>query len=414
MAYIGIGNIAKKIKNCYIGVDGIAKKVSKAYIGINGIARLWWSTAVECPLVYSGRVGDMSQGRCDYCGVASNDNFIFYCGGGPKTSSSYINNSVDRYNISGTRTVCSTYPMVVKNNMGISGDKYAVFAAGANSSSGTTYVRAYNTSGTQSSPSNLSYARMSSNNMEIFAHNRYYVLGGGISIKGTNLEGSSVRSSTIVEQAEYYSSSLAKTVVSTTFLKDITGSANCFSNAPFTGTTADKNYIIVGGGKIWDRQTLGDITSSANYNVYAYNSGWSRTTLTSFPSEINPGYLLAHSLSNGLYLVDTAYDDDWRYDNNLVQSRLTNPFWITYDVDPVTVDDYIVGFGDYGETIKYVFTVIDKNGIITYCDTLPTNPYVEEGDYMTLGALKNRLFVSGGRESSKVASTIVEVYDIIT
>ena len=33
---------------------------------------------------------------------------------------------------------------------------------------------------------------------------------------------------------------------------------------------------------------------------------------------------------------------------------------------------------------------------------------------MTLGALKNRLFVSGGRESSKVASTIVEVYDIIT
>ena len=417
MAYIGIGNIAKKIKNCYIGVDGIAKKVSKAYIGINGIARLWWSTAVECPLVYSGRIGDMSSGKRN-AARASNNNYLFIACGGPRTGSSYVTNTVDKYNLAGTRSSCSTYPLSTYDQIAISGTDYALFAGGYSydTSAGTNYVRAYNTSGTQVSPSSLSYVRRGSNAMEEFAHNRYNVLGGGIAIRGTNLEGSSVNFTTIVEQAEYYSSTLTKTVASTTFLRDITGSSNCFSSQPWTGVTADKNYIIVGGGNIWDRQTLGDIVSETNTKVYAYNSGWSKTALTSFPSDISMGYFKAYSLSNGVYLLDTGYDDDWHYDNNLVLTRLVNPFWISYESDayPVVVGDHIVGFGDYGETITYVFTVIDKNGIFTYCPTPPSDEYKVEGDYIQLGGFKNRLFVWGGKVSSKVCSTIVEAYDIIT
>ena len=37
-AYIGVNNVARKIKKGYIGVNGVARKIKKAYIGINSIA----------------------------------------------------------------------------------------------------------------------------------------------------------------------------------------------------------------------------------------------------------------------------------------------------------------------------------------------------------------------------------------
>ena len=44
-AYIGVNNIARKVKSNYIGVNGVARKVKKAYIGdANGKARLWWQS----------------------------------------------------------------------------------------------------------------------------------------------------------------------------------------------------------------------------------------------------------------------------------------------------------------------------------------------------------------------------------
>ena len=38
--YIGVNNVAKKVKCYYIGVDGKARKVKKMYVGVNGVARL--------------------------------------------------------------------------------------------------------------------------------------------------------------------------------------------------------------------------------------------------------------------------------------------------------------------------------------------------------------------------------------
>ncbi len=40
--YIGIGGVAKNVKNIYIGVGGVAKQVKKAYIGVGGVAKLWY------------------------------------------------------------------------------------------------------------------------------------------------------------------------------------------------------------------------------------------------------------------------------------------------------------------------------------------------------------------------------------
>lgn len=38
-AYIGVNNVARKIKNGYIGVDNTARKIKKGYIGVSGVAR---------------------------------------------------------------------------------------------------------------------------------------------------------------------------------------------------------------------------------------------------------------------------------------------------------------------------------------------------------------------------------------
>ena len=45
--YIGINNVAHKIKNIYVGVNGVARKVKSAYIGDeNGIARQWYTSGI--------------------------------------------------------------------------------------------------------------------------------------------------------------------------------------------------------------------------------------------------------------------------------------------------------------------------------------------------------------------------------
>lgn len=57
-SYVGIDNVARKVKSLYIGVDGVARKVKKAYIGVDGIAREWYSSGKK---LSSCAVGDIVQ-----------------------------------------------------------------------------------------------------------------------------------------------------------------------------------------------------------------------------------------------------------------------------------------------------------------------------------------------------------------
>lgn len=44
--YIGVGGVARKVKQPYIGVNSVARKVKKGYIGINGVARQFLSGGI--------------------------------------------------------------------------------------------------------------------------------------------------------------------------------------------------------------------------------------------------------------------------------------------------------------------------------------------------------------------------------
>lgn len=77
-AYLGINNIARKIKKGYIGVNGVAKKIKKAYIGVAGIARLCWSGG---ELKYKGQgVISLAETRSNLTGAATKNHAFFFGG----------------------------------------------------------------------------------------------------------------------------------------------------------------------------------------------------------------------------------------------------------------------------------------------------------------------------------------------
>lgn len=54
--YVGVNDVARKVKTMYVGVNGVARKVKKIYVGVNGVARLCYE-----PSVYKGYISVSSS-----------------------------------------------------------------------------------------------------------------------------------------------------------------------------------------------------------------------------------------------------------------------------------------------------------------------------------------------------------------
>lgn len=92
--YIGVDNIARKIKNAYVGVDGKARKIKAVYVGVNGIARLVWKLGGRLGKVKNylsvkkttgcvanteyGSVTSYSHSVSEYTGVSSKNPKVVY------------------------------------------------------------------------------------------------------------------------------------------------------------------------------------------------------------------------------------------------------------------------------------------------------------------------------------------------
>lgn len=77
-AYIGINNIAHKIKKGYIGVDGVARRIKKAYIGVGGVARPCWS---EGKIGYYGVTTAGLTNPVRACAASHIGNYALFGGG---------------------------------------------------------------------------------------------------------------------------------------------------------------------------------------------------------------------------------------------------------------------------------------------------------------------------------------------
>ena len=159
-AYVGVGGVARKIKKMYVGVDGVARKVKKGYIGIGGVARLFFW---QKELAYHGDLATSMRASRLYPAAASIEGYGFFAGGIYKSGSSlYVGKTVDAYDKSLIRHSASDLSSAVCRHSGASVGDYAIFAGGCQStsssvsSSGILTVRAYSSSLTSTSATNLS------------------------------------------------------------------------------------------------------------------------------------------------------------------------------------------------------------------------------------------------------------------
>lgn len=76
--YVGIDNLARKVRKMYVGVDNTARKIRKAYIGVNNVAQCIFATGV---LEYRGTATPLSIGRHSGAGATLAGKYALFAGG---------------------------------------------------------------------------------------------------------------------------------------------------------------------------------------------------------------------------------------------------------------------------------------------------------------------------------------------
>ena len=130
-SYVGVDNIARKVKKGYVGIDNKARKIKKAYIGVGDIARTVYSAEPE--VTYYGKAPDLSVARA-YLAAASIGNYVLFAGGSLGVTHDYACSAiVDTYTstlVKGTATNLSVArDLLTGGSIG----NYALFAGGGSS-----------------------------------------------------------------------------------------------------------------------------------------------------------------------------------------------------------------------------------------------------------------------------------------
>lgn len=303
-AYIGVSNVAKKVKNMYVGVNGIAKKVKKGYVGVNGVARLFFKFGElkkYSQLSATGK-GDTEGGTVG--------NYAIFVGADKYTTGSYnvINNKLAVYNSSLTLTrpekfansESDTDAMICNDNT------YAYISHGQ-------YIHRLDSSLTQVSPSQ---ALSTTHSDGTIASNGTYVLKAGDYNNPTSVSGYDIETMT------YH----------------WVGSLNMPANAGSTynyyvGSGAIEDYILFAGGccsyyKIGTNSTTGYQSSN---RTTAFDSSLTKST----PSNLtNPSYgmgivyngtqLILCGGHDALYTKVGSYSGTWQRDNLLATVNIYN------------------------------------------------------------------------------------------
>lgn len=125
--YLGVGDVARKIKNLYIGIGGTARKIVKGYIGIGGVARQFYTAIVNVAMSITN-TGDSSRCYAQYNGnkyytsgstftVPAGNTVILHVAG--TTSSSHNSQiTIDNVTVVDVSTYTATdYSWTVPNNI---------------------------------------------------------------------------------------------------------------------------------------------------------------------------------------------------------------------------------------------------------------------------------------------------------
>lgn len=360
--YIGVDEIARKVKRGYIGVDGVARKIKRGYIGVGGIARICFSGG---ELAYYGTIDNhtmaISDGTATTVGnyalfhgsinystiyaintslvistptglskkvyvMASTTvgNYAIFAGGRDYNDggSTKYSSTAWAYNMSLTRTIINEYSLVsaVMDLAATTVGDYAIFAGGYNTSNGTfassTY---YNKSLTRSIGRSMGTARRS---LAATTVGDYAIFAGG---------GSAIGYSAAVD---VYDKSLVHTSLNNTLTIPRSELA----------ATAVGNHALFGGGMTNDPDEY-----YASWVVDAYDISLTRSNPTHLCTN---RYGLAATtvgeyalFGGGLDGASYYYDAVDAYDVSLTRS---DPFFMRYQrgwISAATVGDYAIFAG---------------------------------------------------------------------
>lgn len=368
-AYIGVDNVARKIKKGYIGVDGVARKIKKAYIGVGGVARpCWGSGAPES----WGTTTELTYQRCSEAYGTSVGNYALFATAGNSNPSftSYVN----AYDSALVKTTASNLSQNRFNMAATSVGSYALFGGGNYwQDSATSKVDAYNESLTRSTPTALS------SNMDM--HNatsvgNYALFGGGNKAYGIDSDGNGTQTASNVVNA--YNASLTRSVPTALSTTRTTrnGAASNGTYALFAGgyydydsygnqvdaynssltrsaaATMSYNRHSVVGARVGNYALFGGGTRySSGYkyvpNVDAYNASLTRTTATAFPTRANNARMWEqfNGTTLGNYAIFGLYEGIVAYDASLTQTILGQLSTPRYRVAAASVGNYALFAG---------------------------------------------------------------------
>ena len=260
--YVGVDNLARKIKKAYVGIDGVARKIKKAYVGVNGIARSIMSTDL---LEYYGEIEGFNYMFClGHSAYGTIGNYLL-CVGGTNDYNTYV----DAYSTSLVHSTPTDLSEGVAYPEYASVGKYALFAGGEKSSSSiTSKVHAYNTSLTYSNPTSL-------------GSSRNYLAGASVGNYALFAGGSNTSGSTVYSTVYAYNTSLTRS----------TATALNEKRRSISGASVG-NYALFAGGC--------GASSSGNYDVV---DAYSTSLVHSIPTSLSKSDLDMPAPSVGNYVL---------------------------------------------------------------------------------------------------------------
>lgn len=197
--YVGVADKARRVAKAYIGVDGVARKIKKAYIGIGGVAR----PCLSSDAVYKyGALTDLQAARV-LMAAGSNDSLAIFAGGerygkSSEIATDYLFADVDAYNASLSKVNVSALAVQTRSITAYSEPTRVLLFGGYMATYAvSSAVMSYNTSGTQSTPANLTTARC---NTGVAKAGTHIVVAGG----GTKNQ--------VISNVDIFSASLTRTV----------------------------------------------------------------------------------------------------------------------------------------------------------------------------------------------------------
>lgn len=159
--YIGVSNVARRVKKIYTGVGGIARNVKKGYIGVNGIARMFFTGIFK--EVFKPNVATLSRPGYDYVSKAATSKYLLW----------HARSAIDAFN----KDLVKTNPSVCTPCQAAAAAKNHHFFAGyEGSNGGGSSVGVYDKNLTRSSAPALSIGVMDPSGVSV---GEYAIFGGG-------------------------------------------------------------------------------------------------------------------------------------------------------------------------------------------------------------------------------------------